>query len=653
VARTQASWKRAEAPKDVGRDELTAGRPPAAVVGALLGAVGGLVFAGWEAALLTWAHLPVPEPGLAEPVLAAYAVVGAVLGFLSGLTGFVGARWLALFTTLGCGWVLAGPLAETMAAEGLLPHFGLLVSLGVAGILGAFLAVMLPRASMLVGVTTTMFVATAVAVPANVHLLGAPVSALSLTADALVVLAGVLLGAVLAAFAGDGGVLRTVIGLVGLGAAGWGATFAGLPLANTVPTASASGGPPIVLVVVDALRADHLRAYGYDRQTAPNLDAFERRALVYADATAAGPWTLPSMASLLTGRIPSKHGAGLNYGTGSSYDAIKGDVPTLAQRLSAKGYTSAAVVTSRWAGASYGFHRGFDRYDDRAGPSTMPLGLMPLMSVYLRPVPWTDYRPAANVTDEAIAFVQAQQESQWFLLVHYMDVHGPLRPDPEDVEAVGKPRGSALVEAYDASIHEVDRHLGRLLAQLPKNAVIVITADHGDEIEEGRQYANPNPTGERHGHSMYQEVLRVPLLVAGPGVGAGRVTRPVSLVDVTPTLLALAGADPVESDGFALSEITGGEVPRDRAVIAEGIRWGAEMQMARVGGMKLIRSNNGKMAYDLARDAAEKQSLTGTSSRDLSWLSELEARLRPIGSAAVSNRPGMGAEVSDLVDRVR
>jgi arylsulfatase len=653
VARAQASWKRAEAPKDVGRDELTAGRAPAAVLGAVLGAMGGLVFAGWEAALLTWSHLPIPEPGLAEPVLATYAVVGAVLGFLSGLPGFVGARWLALFTALGCGWVLAGPLAEWFAGEGLLPHFGVVGAVGVAAIFGAFLALMIPRGSMLVGITSAMFVVTAVALPMNVHLLGAPLSALSLTADGLALLGGVLLGAVLAAFAGDGGVARTVIGLVGLGAAGWGATFAGLPLASAVPTASASGGPPIVLVVVDSLRADHLRAYGYDRQTAPNLDAFERRAIVYADATAAAPWTLPSMGSLLTGRIPSKHGAGLNYGAGSSYDAIKGDVPTLAQRLSAKGYTTAAVVTSRWAGASYGFHRGFDRYDDRTGPSTVPLGLQPLTSIYVSPVPWTDYRPASDVTDGAISFVKAQSESQWFLLVHYMDVHGPLRPDPEDVEAVGKPRGSALVEAYDASIHEVDRHLGRLLAELPKNAVIVITSDHGDELEEARQYANPNPTGERHGHSMYQEVLRVPLLVAGPGVGGGRVTRPVSLVDVTPTLLAVAGADPVESDGFALSEIAGGEVPADRAVVAEGIRWGGEMQMARVGGMKLIRSQTGKMAFDLARDSEEKQSVTGTTKRDLAWVAELEARLRPIGSASVSNQPGLGAEVADFVDRVR
>jgi arylsulfatase A-like enzyme len=269
------------------------------------------------------------------------------------------------------------------------------------------------------------------------------------------------------------------------------------------------------------------------------------------------------------------------------------------------------------------------------------------------PVPWTDYRQATDITDTAIAFVQAQPHRQWFLMVHYMDVAGPLRPDPEDVDALGDGPGSALVDAYDASLHEVDRHVGRLLEALPKGAIVVVTSDHGDQLGETRPKANEAPGGERHGHSLHQEALRVPLIIAGPGVRAGRVTRMVSLVDVTPTLLDLGGAEPIETSGYPLVEITGGDVPSDRAVVAEAVRWGSETQMARIDAMKLIRKGGEPWMYNLGADPFEAAPLTGTADVELQWASILEARLTKVGAASTSAAPSLGADVADLVERVR
>ncbi len=366
-----------------------------------------------------------------------------------------------------------------------------------------------------------------------------------------------------------------------------------------------------LLVVVDTLRADHLGLYGGRRPTSPNLDRRARRGLVFERAWATSPWTLPSVASLLTGRLPSHHGAGvkLRGADGRNFSRLAAEVPTVVEALRAAGLRTAAIVNNPFLDARFGVDRGFDTWDHRPGEGRK-------------------VQRADAVVDQVLAWLREQRDGRFFLLVHLIDPHldydapAPFRGTFTGEEA-GAPRPAVkmrtvrraleageevdmafLEAAYDVEVAFVDAHLERLLAgleelALDRRTLVVLTSDHGEEFGEHG--------GFEHGHSTFDEVARVPLVLWGPGIRAGRRQDPVTLLDVAPTLLSALGvAAPAELLGRSLLG-SPGEQP---CLVVERPLYGAE-ETALVRWPWKLRRERGSRAslFDLGRDPHERNDL--------------------------------------------
>lgn len=276
----------------------------------------------------------------------------------------------------------------------------------------------------------------------------------------------------------------------------------------------------MVLITIDTLRADALACYGSGNDTSPNLSRLAKQGVRFANVTAASPWTAPSVASITTGKYPDEVGVrDLNHGLPRS-------VTTLAERLKRAGYATGAVVSNTLAGPEYGHDQGYDfmyclRYkDDEGAPSFT----------------------ADRVTDKALEWMRSAK-APFFLCVHYTDPHDPyLPPDVKSdlsrtrlLQSDFEPSMKEAVKAcYEAEVAFMDREVGRLFDAIARDTLVVFTGDHGEEFQEHGGYL--------HGHTLFQELLSVPLLFRGPGVPQGAaIYAPVSHVDITPTLLDYAG----------------------------------------------------------------------------------------------------------------
>ncbi len=412
----------------------------------------------------------------------------------------------------------------------------------------------------------------------------------------------------------------------------------------------------IVLVSIDTLRADHLGLYGSPRMTSPTLDIFASEGTVFTDASSTSPWTLPAHASILTGRNP------LNHGVMRFDSALPEEVDSLAGMLKSHGYQTAAVVNSTWLKKEpFRLTRDFDQYlfiddtMDRRAPNT-----------------W--------ITDQAINWISEHQDKPLFLFVHYYDVHADYASLPEYerlfvTEYNGEVDGTAwqlatasfeddflemchkeydpskcrigtlekylavdktveklildendvkhLEQLYDAGIRQLDTELGRLFSAVTKNgseseSLVVIVSDHGEEfMEHGRV---------DHFLTVYQEILHVPLIFRGQGVPAGlRIDAPVSVIDIVPTVLTMAGlAVPEELDGLSLLPLMGRKPEAefgDRFLYGEaagGLSYQLMMdeiypvyRSVRKGSYKLIYDSKADDAwlYDLSQDPYEQNDI--------------------------------------------
>lgn len=300
--------------------------------------------------------------------------------------------------------------------------------------------------------------------------------------------------------------------------------FLGAPVVFTAPDAPRR----VVVVMLDTVRRDHLGLYGYSRPTSPRLDAWAEQARVFDNARTVAPWTLPSTQAALTGVQPER------------FDAAT----TLAEHLVADGWHTEGVVANVYLSPRFGLHRGFNRYRT---------------DVLL---------DGTKVVQHAINALQRHPDRDTLVFVQLMDAHLPyregsryrwrfterdppgfagdtlvelrqLRADaPEDAAA----RAHA-VGRYDNNLRLIDDALGSLLSRLGPDDTVLIFSDHGEEFWDHGEF--------EHGHSFYDELLRVPLVLRGPGVQAGRDAREASLLDITPTLLALLGVD-AQLDGHDL-----------------------------------------------------------------------------------------------------
>lgn len=296
----------------------------------------------------------------------------------------------------------------------------------------------------------------------------------------------------------------------------------------------------VVLVVIDALRADRLGVYGYARETSPHMNQLAREGIVLENAFSASTWTLPSLASLFTCLYPSEHMTGLH----STYDRLDPSIPTLAEILKQDGYTTAAITNSAYLDLYFGFMRGFDDYQNLGGKSSPH---------------------ASDITSQAIQWLDRHRQDIFFLFLHYLDVHSPYNPPrpyatESDTGAAGRPTLPAsvhsphttssvaelehLVALYDGEIKYVDAHIGQLLTHLTetglrKNTLLIVTSDHGESFHRG--FIGHGGLSTKDGPKLYDELIRVPMILAHPSIGGKKLTVPYQHIDLVPTLLRILG----------------------------------------------------------------------------------------------------------------
>jgi len=338
-----------------------------------------------------------------------------------------------------------------------------------------------------------------------------------------------------------------------------GAVTAAKPTSPPLPTVD-----NVILVSVDSMRADRLGCYGNPRDTSPAMDQLARAGVRFANAMSSTSWTLPSHMSMMTGRDV------LSHGVISENDRLPDGVPTLAEHLKQAGLATGGIVSAEFLKGVYGFARGFDDYDDTTVPAKT----------------WYEAlrdETAPLMADLAGQWLRSHRGRRFFLFLHFWDVHYDYVPpapydtmfDPEyrgSINAINFMQNSEInrrmsrrdldhiIALYDGEIRWVDEHIGRILGVVDElglagRTAVIVTADHGDEFFEHG--------GKGHQRTLYREVVQVPLLVRVPGVTAGQVVdRPVSLVDIMPTVLDLLGArGPAGLNGSSLVPLMTGSQP--------------------------------------------------------------------------------------------
>jgi arylsulfatase A-like enzyme len=373
-----------------------------------------------------------------------------------------------------------------------------------------------------------------------------------------------------------------------------------LPRAATPPGVR----PNVILYVVDTLRADRLSVYGYQRPTTPELIKLANRGVLFTNAYSAGAHTSPSITALFASRLPSELSGRLM----SSGPATR----TLTELFDEAGYDTAAFQANYGLIAPLGFARGFDEY--HVLKETTPTGLR--------------YLHAEEVHEQVLPWVRAHRDRPFFLYVQTMDVHFPYEPPPPFRGMFEKPPpyvapdelqrlkdsispemgkalqflGSVSPDKYDGAVAYTDHELGKFVDALDRlgladRTVVVITADHGEPLLQRGEFM--------HGKSLYEELVRVPLLVLMPGAGPARREEIVSLIDLAPTLADVAHIPvPAQFLGKSLVE------PRDDppAALGELTKYFTNTPVAwyvREGEWKLIAEPKRTLLFHLPSDPGE------------------------------------------------
>lgn len=372
----------------------------------------------------------------------------------------------------------------------------------------------------------------------------------------------------------------------------------------------------MLLITVDTLRADRLGCYGFGLAHTPAIDRLAEEGVRCTDAASSAPITLPAHASIMTGLYPPAHGVRDNGNYALGEDAV-----TLAERLGAAGYDTAAFVSAAVLTRRYGLEQGFGVYDDDLWSEDTP----PLFMIR--------ERPAGRTADRALGWLDGwrkrAREQPFFLWVHFFDPHQPLNPRSTDLAAMAP-------TPYDAEIAEADRGVGRLTDWLRREGVldrtlVVFTADHGESLDE-----HGEPT---HGIFVYDSTIHVPLIWRLPGVFAPNTTyrNPVRHVDIASTVLGvlgLPGGDATQGENL-LAALQGRTPPPDlvqysETRLAEEGFGMAPLFAVRSAGRKWIRAPRSEL-YDLRRDPRE---LTNLHPGDLRTAEQLDGELEAITTAS-------------------
>lgn len=402
-------------------------------------------------------------------------------------------------------------------------------------------------------------------------------------------------------------------------------SFAALVLVALSLCCSTGDRPLNVLVIgIDTLRPDHLGCYGYGRAVSPAIDRLASEGVLFENTVSQSPWTLPSFATVFTSLYPSQHGAM------SAVTSLRESFPTLATILKQTGYATGAVVNASVLRPEFGLDRGFDYYD---------------------PTPARGRR-ADGTTDAVLDWIDKHKDEPFLMFAHYFDPHEPYAP-PAPYDTLFYPEydgsiGSAFVlhdyfpnvmgmnfedlrtlktddwnhirALYDGEIAFTDKAVGRLLKGceergLLDRTIIVFLSDHGEEFFEHEGFG--------HGHALFNEVIRVPLIISYPRrlPKGKRIVRQVRLVDVTPTvldLLEVTADKPLEGSSLVplltgrgdVEAVEGALLP-PRAAYSEGMLRGPERKSVTAHPWKLIYDfqDASRMLFNLNQDGAELQNV--------------------------------------------
>lgn len=379
--------------------------------------------------------------------------------------------------------------------------------------------------------------------------------------------------------------------------------FAFLLLLLPVATPVSARPPNVILITIDALRADHLGAYGYPKDTSPHIDELAGTATLFENATSQSPSTIPSVLQIMTSKY-----------TGATIDPRK--TVTLPQVLAKDGYQTAAVVENPFFefGSGKGLATIFQEFY-RNG----------LLDVQFEQQLWKTNMPADVITAQAVRWLKRRDASRpFFLWLHYFDPHDPyLPPFPGGAKILGPIRGNPVTgdirrfinrkdfkpgdaelrywtELYDAEIRYVDTSLGDFFdflrtAKLFDSSLLVLSADHGEGLREHGSWT--------HSATLFDSEVHVPLLIKYPSQTKGeRVSFPVQSIDIFPTIVDTVG---VKAD--VLPALRGRSLRTGRPTLAFA-KWEG-WEMARDRDWKLINRRGKKMLFDLSKDSAELQNL--------------------------------------------
>jgi arylsulfatase A-like enzyme len=427
--------------------------------------------------------------------------------------------------------------------------------------------------------------------------------------------------------------------------------LASLPAAQTTD-------PNILFVVLDTVRADALDLENVDRSVTPNLARLANRGVVFEQAMSNAPWTLPSMASIFTGRLP--HACSADW-----QSALCADHPTLAENLSERGYlTGGFVANTRYCSRETGLARGFAHYDDyrlsladfalcTALGRKLLLGDLPRWLGFLD---WPGRKRAPEINRNFVQWLDRCPQRPFFAFVNYWDAHDPYiaskthrRRWPRDAagqkllrnwwwvdkSSVSQEQLAMLKGAYDDCVRALDEEVGGLLQSLEdrhllENTIVIVTSDHGEHFAEHGLYL--------HGNSLYEPLIHVPLLVVYPQKLPGTTTvhRPVALNGLPNTILELLDQQPSFPGTSWLSCLdAGASEDGDEILVAElaspagfppchgrsPVCTHGSMRCLRQGSLKYIRSGSDlEELFDLSADPAEQVNLVN----DADYAAEIE-----------------------------
>jgi arylsulfatase A-like enzyme len=416
-----------------------------------------------------------------------------------------------------------------------------------------------------------------------------------------------------------------------------------------------TSGRNVIVILVDCLRADHLGCYGYRKATSPTIDRLADTGVIFENCIAPSSWTIPSVVSLFTGVYPQQHGM-------NSFGPLLPDsLTTLQEGMQQGGMTTAAFITNDYLKHRIGYGRGFscyyDHYLEQAFIDYIASRLFFFNAVlhfknnlfYPRSVDpggarwWSigfppfnhEKRSAERVTDDLIQWLTVYHAQPFYTYVHYMDVHSPYDTiwyplfDPGQYDA--QDEKGRLINTYDARIAYVDRQVRRIWETLDKlgiadDTLLIVTADHGEELYDHG--------GTGHCTTLYEELIRVPLIVLHPSGEGRRIQTQVQLIDLPPTILDFLGLPvPAHMRGKSLDAVLtdAGQLPQPAPALSyttrgrkslkteEGRRlweqkvWdqGIVQESLRAGNdWKIIRGDDGNTElYNLKEDGGENKNL--------------------------------------------